>query len=589
MTEAELRQVVVARIHLFDNPLEGIRGLLGIGDDRRDQVRNAFVGGELHALGIDEDHAHLIGRRAHEHRGDECIDATGLAGSRGSRDEQMGHLGKVGDDVASLDILAESNSHRMVLIGGHGRPEHVTEADQLTIGVGDLDANRTLARNRTEDAHLGARHRVRDVATQGRDPLDLDARPELDLVAGDGRTPGEARHARVDVELFEHLRERCDDRVICLRAGAGRRPALEHAGPGQSIVDCAIEGQLLGRPCRGRRGGGIGGDSRRRRRRLEVHDGDLAGQIARGGVEASGIGDLPSRTGDAEGRLRRLGSRDEEFLLRVHVDGELTDLDAVVVRRDDEAIDLVRGVGVQEVVVRSRSRSGSQDVTAHLAHGVRHGHEGCRGEDEQAEDRKQGKEYAGHDGAERCRDRRGRHPAGDASPGGQRVEAVARGRRALHEMPQTCCGEQKCQSTDDEPAVGDVILRIAQCPPADDQQQDRHGDVEGAEEVRRHGAKTRGEPAIDAEPHGGGDDDGESDEEQAQAIATMHVVEIAGAVPDPACSASDGVGDTQPQGRQGATDRGEPPGQGAWPAAGRTSGGRLAGRGGSSRGGPGRG
>ncbi len=40
---AEHREVVVARVHLLDDPLERLRGLLGVGDDGRDEVRDALV------------------------------------------------------------------------------------------------------------------------------------------------------------------------------------------------------------------------------------------------------------------------------------------------------------------------------------------------------------------------------------------------------------------------------------------------------------------------------------------------------------------------------------------------------------------
>ena len=59
--EAERREVVVAGVHLAHDPLQGLGGLLGVRDDRGDEVRDALVGGELDALGVDEDEAHLVG------------------------------------------------------------------------------------------------------------------------------------------------------------------------------------------------------------------------------------------------------------------------------------------------------------------------------------------------------------------------------------------------------------------------------------------------------------------------------------------------------------------------------------------------
>src|SRR5690606_18004124 len=50
--EPEGGEVVVAGVHRLDYPLERLGGLLRVGDDRGDQVRDALVDGELHALGI---------------------------------------------------------------------------------------------------------------------------------------------------------------------------------------------------------------------------------------------------------------------------------------------------------------------------------------------------------------------------------------------------------------------------------------------------------------------------------------------------------------------------------------------------------
>ena len=232
VTEAKVREVVVAVIHLLDDPLQRVCGLLGIGDDRRDEVRDALVGRELHALGVHEDHADFVGRGAHENRRDERVDAARLASSRGPRHQQVRHLGEVGHDIATLHVLAERHRHRVVFVGRRARAQHVAEAHKLSVGVGDLDADRTLAGDGAEDAHLGTRHGVGDVATECRHSLDLDTRPEFDLVSRDGRAAREARDPRVDVELLEHLRERGDDGIVGLGACARSRAGLECAGIG---------------------------------------------------------------------------------------------------------------------------------------------------------------------------------------------------------------------------------------------------------------------------------------------------------------------------------------------------------------------
>ena len=84
---------------------------------------------------------------------------------------------------------------------GLGRREDVAEGDELALPVRDLDADRAAPRDRGEDAHVGRRHRVRDVLGEARHPAHLHAGRELELVAGDGRPHGHADHRDVDPVL----------------------------------------------------------------------------------------------------------------------------------------------------------------------------------------------------------------------------------------------------------------------------------------------------------------------------------------------------------------------------------------------------
>src|SRR5690606_13065647 len=108
-------QVVVPAVHLPHDPLQGVRGLLGVGDDGGDEVRDALVHGELDPFRVDEDEADLVGQGPHHDRRDEPVDAGGLARAGGSGDEDVRHAGEVGDDVVPLHILAEADQHGVVV------------------------------------------------------------------------------------------------------------------------------------------------------------------------------------------------------------------------------------------------------------------------------------------------------------------------------------------------------------------------------------------------------------------------------------------------------------------------------------------
>ena len=80
---------------------------------------------------------------------------------------------------------------------------------------------------------------------QRRDPLDLDARAELDLVARDRRAAHEAGDLRVDAELLHDLGQRRDDVVVRLGGGLVRRPGLEHLALGQRVGAPTRDRELL--------------------------------------------------------------------------------------------------------------------------------------------------------------------------------------------------------------------------------------------------------------------------------------------------------------------------------------------------------
>ena len=334
--EAVVRQVVVARVHLLDDPFEGLGGLLGVGDDRRDEVRDALVDREFHALGVNEDHAHLLGRRTHHDRGDHGVDEGGLAGAGLACHEHVRGLRQVSDDVAALDVLADADDERVLVTAGGCGAQDVAEGHVFAVGVGDLDADGALTGNRREDTHVGGGHGVGDVFRQVRELVDLDAGAEDDLVAGDCRTARESRDARVDVEVREDLAQCRDDLIVDGRARhvgrAGDEEVFRRQGVGDRVVEVGLEGPL-----------GLVGDRRGCRLVLGFRfgfghvGGNLYGCGSHGGAHlrehlGGRVGRRGTRPGRGRGRLRSDRSRLEKtrFFGRVGIGGLAEGLVAVV-------------------------------------------------------------------------------------------------------------------------------------------------------------------------------------------------------------------------------------------------------------------
>ena len=204
-------------------------------------MRDALVDRELHALGVDEDHAHLLGRRTHHDRRDHGVDEGGLTGTGLTGDQHVRRLGQVGDDVAALDVLADADDERVLVAAGGSRAQDVAEGHVFAVGVGDLNTDGALAGDRREDTHVGGGHGVGDVLRQVGELVDLDAGTEDDLVARDCRAPGEAGDARVDVEVREDLPQCRDDLVVDGRTGHVGRAGDQEVLRRQRVTDRVVE------------------------------------------------------------------------------------------------------------------------------------------------------------------------------------------------------------------------------------------------------------------------------------------------------------------------------------------------------------
>ena len=179
-------QEVVAAFHFAHCPRQRIGGLLRIGDDGGQQVGHSLVLTHLDPLGIDEDHAHLVWGGAHQDRGDDGVEARRFARPRRAGDQDVGHGRQIDQHCAAVDVTPYRDLERMLRVARFGRREDVAQSHDLAIGIGYFDTDRLLARDGSEDAHVGRRHGIGDVAIETGHPRHFDARTEFEFVAGHG-------------------------------------------------------------------------------------------------------------------------------------------------------------------------------------------------------------------------------------------------------------------------------------------------------------------------------------------------------------------------------------------------------------------
>ena len=177
VAEAERREVVVAHVHLLDDPLQRFGRLLRVRDDGRDEVRDPGVDRELDALRVDEHHAHVGGLGPHQQARDHRVDEARLARPGGAGHEEVGHLREVRDDVAAADVLADADRHRVRRSCVAAAERSTSPSETISRSLFGISTPIALLPGIGERMRTSLRRDgVREVLAERGDPLDLDAR-----------------------------------------------------------------------------------------------------------------------------------------------------------------------------------------------------------------------------------------------------------------------------------------------------------------------------------------------------------------------------------------------------------------------------
>ena len=184
-------QQCVAILHLEHRPLEHRRRIAIVGDHFVSQVRQRVVHREFDHLRIDHQESQRRRCMPVNQRRDDGVHAHRFPGSGRARDQQMRHLRQIGDDGTALEILAQRDGQRCARRVVFGVLDDLAERDHLRRRIRDLDADRSLPRNRCYDTNAVRAHREREVVRQRRELAHFHARRRLDLELRD-RWPGRA-------------------------------------------------------------------------------------------------------------------------------------------------------------------------------------------------------------------------------------------------------------------------------------------------------------------------------------------------------------------------------------------------------------
>ncbi|MNV28880.1 hypothetical protein D3C71_1200860 [compost metagenome] len=107
VTHTQSRHQLVAAFHFVDAPAQGVGGIFHVGHNFGEQMRNAFVDGELQHFRVDHDETHIFRLRFVEHAQDHRVHTDGFTRTGSTGHQQMWHFREICDDRLTRDIFAQ--------------------------------------------------------------------------------------------------------------------------------------------------------------------------------------------------------------------------------------------------------------------------------------------------------------------------------------------------------------------------------------------------------------------------------------------------------------------------------------------------
>ena len=209
---AGVGEQLVAALHLVDRPAQRVRGLLHVGDDRQQHVRDAVERRELDHLRVDHQQAQLFGRALEQQRREHDVEADALAGAGRAGDDHVRHLARGRRRRLPAMSLPSTTGSGPVCFSTALVLDELAQVHGLALLVRQLEADAGLARDRRDDAHLLAASAHREIVGEAGDLGDLGAALRLELVHRDDRAGVDlvdaAAHA-VGRELLDQSARRC--------------------------------------------------------------------------------------------------------------------------------------------------------------------------------------------------------------------------------------------------------------------------------------------------------------------------------------------------------------------------------------------
>ncbi len=170
------------------------------------------------------------------------------------------------------------------------------------------------------------------------------------------------------------------------------------------------------------------------------------------------------------------------------------------------------------------------------------------GHHEQSEDGQQHQQRYGEDLGHGVRQRGGRRPADQTAGVPYALHAVAARGRAAGDVDLAEHADDERGQADHDPSVGLRLLRVPDEPYGDHREQYRNQQVEPAEGAGDQDLDQVTDGAAQVRPGAGGDDQGDAEQQQRDAVLAVGRVEVLRALPYASEDGADGVRQAEPEG-----------------------------------------
>ena len=207
VAHAHAGHLAIALFHLAHDPFQGDDGLLGVGDNRRQQVRNAVIDAEFQHLRVNHDHPAFFRRQLVQQGQDHRVDRHRLARSGRTGNQQVGHLCQVGHHRIAANVLAQRQGQAHGAVPEIACRQYLAQDHLFAVDVGQFNPDDRPPRH---GGHAGRqrRHRPGDVIGQTDHAAGFQARGRFKFVHGHDRAGADtgdfALHAIVVQHRFQH-------------------------------------------------------------------------------------------------------------------------------------------------------------------------------------------------------------------------------------------------------------------------------------------------------------------------------------------------------------------------------------------------